>query len=426
MCGIFAVLNSNSGAPRKIENFVKDCLIAGAVRGSDSTGMFNITGNRKVLYQKLPVNGTYFVNDKCAMGMIEQSHNKCITIGHNRKATQGGITLNNAHPFITDQDANGDYTIGIHNGSLTDWKSKKYGSKYDVDSEWAINHINLNGLAAFKDITGPYVFIWYDTKDSNVIHIARNGERTLYYQYFGPAKDAEGKQIRTGTVIMASEHGMLAWLAARNELPVGEGKIYIVEPGFDYAFNIDDVTKFTKTELPKAVETARPHARTTINTTQDDTRKRITRELNKIFGGVVTNGNAAENSSSNIDPADGLVSSAEYQTAIFHKELGEAYQFLPAHWDDVNNEMVGEIVYNFGGGPDALLENLPAVMRGVDKIDAAKAIRGDFRMIKGKVIGIQEQGVNDKGDYTYILGSPHYALKPQHNLPALSASGAVH
>lgn len=432
MCGLFSVFNSNAGAPKALEGYVRDSFIAGSTRGADSTGVFNITkANRMVTYHKMPVNGTLFAQDKATQYFIDAADFKAITVGHNRKATAGGITMHNAHPFITTPDAAGDYIIGVHNGGFPDWRTRTGGTDYDVDSEWAFNHLFKNGLNAFKDFNGAYAMIWYDTRTPNVINVARNKDRSLYYQWLGDGKkDAEGKEGRGGTIVMASEHGQLAWLAARNNLTMGE-KIYIIEEGHHYTFNIDDVTSFTKALLPvKEVAVlppvmVLPHERAhgwhgnrssanndwsrSCNNAKDTIIKAVKEALQTKPEDEKA---LAEATVAGID----LVTADEIALAKKDQEFAEEFVFIPESWDSVRREILGTINYDFGHGH---YDSMDAVFRGVNEQLAMEMLNDKYAAITGRCIGLYADSRNVQ---TFVLHTPKLKLK---SVP-LAAGGTTH
>lgn len=244
MCGIHGYIN---GSTREInaDNYIRQAFTANMLRGMDSSGIACIDADTGASsYQKLPVSGTYFVQDKVAAEMIRKASNKRhITFCHTRHATQGVINMPNAHPFqATDVDDDNVFNreiVGVHNGTLNGWKNKKDGGKYDVDSEWAINHIFQRGTEAFKDFAGAYAFVWWDSDDWKTLNIARNAERSLFVAF-----------TKDGGMAFASEAGMLVWLMERNKIEI-EGEVRELTPGFLYKFDVTKVKEFTKEELPK-------------------------------------------------------------------------------------------------------------------------------------------------------------------------------
>ena len=231
MCGISFVIHSQndkaSSRSKSYAGLFRDSLIAGAVRGTDSTGAFQITDLDKVYYAKSAQPSGIAVDTGQLSAIIDDVYNCPITVGHVRAATAGKVEDINAHPFIgLKSNEAQDYIIGVHNGTLYGWEYYDQQNKYAVDSEWAINQLATRGIEAFEDFYGAFAMVWYDTEHPGKVFLARNNERPLHI-----ARSKDGHSI-----IGASESGMLQWLAQRNNLSI-EDTVYDLEDGF--LFSID-------------------------------------------------------------------------------------------------------------------------------------------------------------------------------------------
>lgn len=227
----------------KMSSYVKDALVAGSLRGMDSSGIAVITEDSDISYYKQPINGTTFIQDRRAASIIESVNKpRTIAMTHTRHATVGKVSYNNAHPFHATVEDNEGYTvrelIGCHNGTITGI----VGNQFGTDSEWAINRILAEGKEAFKHFAGAYAFSWWDSDDEEHLNLATNGQRDVYI----------GK-LTNGGLLYASEAGMLNWLAERNSLNI-EGAILQLQPHKLYRFNVKNPCRYEKEELPKAVE----------------------------------------------------------------------------------------------------------------------------------------------------------------------------
>lgn len=232
MCGIHLVLHSQHTKNDKgtitrswvYNDYMKSGFIAGMLRGTDSSGMFQINTKGNPFLHKLPLPGFYFTEDAMAQTFLNDVDECPINVGHVRAATTGKVNMQNAHPFATRVRADGTYIIGVHNGSLnTGWKNKLGGQGYDVDSEWALNLIAQEGADAFEEIEGSFSFVWWDMRNPEHVLFARNDARPMVL-----ARSADGKSI-----VGASESGMINWLVEREKMSM-EDDMYETEAGKMY------------------------------------------------------------------------------------------------------------------------------------------------------------------------------------------------
>src|SRR5687768_3261580 len=95
-------------------------MFMNTLRGDDSSGIIavNSDGDVDVIKDTLP--GYYFTETK---EFKEHADTQAfregrVLVGHNRKATIGKVNLDNAHPFVV----NNEFVL-VHNGSLTSHKN---------------------------------------------------------------------------------------------------------------------------------------------------------------------------------------------------------------------------------------------------------------------------------------------------------------
>lgn len=239
MCGIIGVINASVTANPGVVSFMKQGLVASQLRGTDSTGMLQV-GMRpeEVFVHKLAINSTEYIEDTQALAMLRDVDTSLINVAHVRARTQGAVSDNNAHPF-TVLTPDKQRLIGVHNGSLTNWKTQEGGSKYDVDSHWAMSHIATHGKKAFEDIHGPFAMVWWNESEPGKVNIARNSQRPLHIMF---------NKART-RMVFASEALMLGWIAQRcgfdgdgdvREVPVG--KLFTIDTsGLSISWTVEDL-----------------------------------------------------------------------------------------------------------------------------------------------------------------------------------------
>lgn len=245
MCGIHLVLTRDTYATRT-DDFMKDCFIANQVRGVHSSGLFQVSTTGQISTVKRALSGTDFIELGEAKNLLNSVPRARLTVGHVRHKTQGDISDKNAHPFLVTRE-DGSQLVGVHNGSLRDWKLKKESDGIDVDSAWAFKLLATEGpVDAFEYFSGPYCFVWYDTRHPDTMFVARNDERPFHF-----CQSKDGK-----TMLAASELGMLAWLAERNKLDLRDfddtkTKFLYAEAGQVYKFSTKNIGDYTQYDAPK-------------------------------------------------------------------------------------------------------------------------------------------------------------------------------
>lgn len=234
MCGIAGFITSEQSL-KDAPAFIRSCLIAGAVRGVDASGIMQINSTGNLDAHKLPVCGSLFSQDPVAKQMIDDSDTAWATFVHNRHATTGKVDLAAAHPMTAYVEGDAAFSL-MHNGTLKNWNQTKYVS----DTHWAADRIKTSGPAAIKAMDGAYCFVWADmVTDPNIINIIRNKDRPLHMAFLKGGK----------TVLFASEAGMLFWLAERAGFIIDENTVLALEEDQLYAFDIKDPRNYTKTEV---------------------------------------------------------------------------------------------------------------------------------------------------------------------------------
>lgn len=178
MCGlVMLITKSKNGFTQTQQNIFNSLLyLSGGFRGSDGAGAFVVdnTGNVKMAKDAAIVHDFLRTPeyDKLETAAFQDGW---AMVGHNRSATKGVITDENAHPFVID-----DKLVLVHNGTFNG--SHKHIKDTEVDSE-AIGHALLEEpdvAEALKKINAAYALIWYDV-ENKAIKLIRNNARPLWY-----------------------------------------------------------------------------------------------------------------------------------------------------------------------------------------------------------------------------------------------------
>lgn len=234
MCGIVAVIRSEGTRySADAEKFFRNALFCDTLRGFDSTGVIAVPTDARnhVETFKKAIAAPDFIETRAAKRIMSNMGRCSFMIGHNRAATKGLVNSQNAHPFV-----HGDI-VGVHNGTLTSYHNLPDYQKFDVDSDALIHAIDeLGEDEAIKRANGAFALIWYNTA-SEELKIIRNAQRPLCY---GISNDDQ-------EILVASEMGMLYWLAFRNNIKLD--KVEQFEVGMLYTFNKENPLEFTKRKM---------------------------------------------------------------------------------------------------------------------------------------------------------------------------------
>lgn len=206
MCGVWGFVKDKAQSLSTAEEkFIRNCALAGQVRGEDGFGIMVVYDNGVVKAFKGVGTPNDIMNDEAFFSLffdIKKEKNKKVAVwkkikavfGHNRAATKGNVISRNCHPFREK------HIVLMHNGTL----HNKLPEGEEVDSRWVAKLMaELDDIDKVVDIiNGAYVFIWHNNKTKK-LNILSNGQRPLSY-----IQDFD-------TRFYASEKAMLEWIYHR-------------------------------------------------------------------------------------------------------------------------------------------------------------------------------------------------------------------
>ena len=245
MCGIVGLIKPRRTSSRGVDKLFNELLFAGTFRGVDSTGVFTVTDAYKepVVFKKA-VMAPDFLQLRSSQLAIDEfgDAGSLAIIGHNRAATRGSVSSDNAHPF-----QHGDVTM-VHNGTLISRATLPTPMhQLEVDSMSVAYNLDEEGVeATIKGLHGSFALVWHNAQDGSV-NMIRNAERPLAVA-----------ALKEGGYAIASEKAMLRWILERNACEVSQWW----EPKVGRLFSFRHNKKGSVSITDKALELYTPPTKT--------------------------------------------------------------------------------------------------------------------------------------------------------------------
>lgn len=249
MCGLVGLYGKELGLSE--EKAFKYMLYFDQFRGEHSTGVMiaskSFIGNETQVEVLKTLGSPSNLYDKHGKfqgktSLTNKSRLFCL-LGHNRYATQGGISEETAHPFEMGE------VIGAHNGTVLKYTLAKLfeADKYEVDSQRIYSHLGQgNPITDVWEVAdGAMALTWFNKTDDK-LRIIRNKERPLWLTL---SKDKK-RLFWSSEVWMTIVATQLSKIEVEEPVALKENVLVEVE------VDEEGLVKMTETEIPPFVRKA--------------------------------------------------------------------------------------------------------------------------------------------------------------------------
>tara|TARA_R110002049_G_scaffold161142_1_gene326087 strand:- start:885 stop:2711 length:1827 start_codon:yes stop_codon:yes gene_type:complete len=252
MCGIFAWAGKT---PKKFNRSSFNILgLYNESRGKTSCGE-SIDGDIRVGLKSTRLFTDYIVKGEPLPNPVRVP----VVIGHTRQASNGGASIENAHPFGFGEKAHGYSFIGVHNGTL--YNKTELAKKYEVNAN-SVTETNHSVTTRVKIDSEILLECIYQSESFKVLNDYQGGaalvftnlnEPNVIYCYHGASK------YYNTSVSELEERPLYYYKESKNSLYISslENSLLVLSGGVDdniKEFDTNIVYKITDGDIDKAVK----------------------------------------------------------------------------------------------------------------------------------------------------------------------------